>query len=142
VANTTDIAVVTPDFMEEERAHIHQDLPIPPYVTVFKIRGPFLFGAADKLLAMLDDLEALAPVIIVRLRYMTAIDGTGLRAFEDLSERLSRSGRTLIVCGTRDQPASVMRQAGFPEHIGQQNFCTSIASALKRAAEIQTARAA
>ena len=142
VANTTDIAVVTPDFMEEERAHIHQDPAIPPYVTVFKIRGPFLFGAADKLLAMLDDTDALAPVIIVRLRYMTAIDGTGLRAFEDLSERLSRSGRTLIVCGARDQPAAVMRQARFPEHIGEQNFCPSIASALKRAAEIQTARAA
>src|SRR5262245_8102733 len=142
VANTTDIAVVTPDFMEEERAHIHQDPAIPPYVTVFKIRGPFLFGAADKLLAMLDNPDALAPVVIVRLRYMTAIDGTGLRAFEDLSERLGRSGRTLIVCGARDQPAAVMRQAGFPEHIGHENFCASIASALKRAAEIETARAA
>lgn len=142
VANTTDIAVVTPDFMEEERVHIHQDPAIPPYVTVFKIRGPFLFGAADKLLAILDNPDALAPVVIVRLRYMTAIDGTGLRAFEDLSERLSRTGRTLVVCGVRDQPAAVMRQAGFPEHIGQQNFCPSIASALKRAAELQSVRAA
>jgi hypothetical protein len=35
-----------------------------------------------------------------------------------------------------------MRQAGFHEHIGDENFCPNIEAALRRAAEIQRSRAA
>jgi SulP family sulfate permease len=35
----------------------------------------------------------------MRLRNMTAIDATGLRALEDLADELHRAGRTLILCG-------------------------------------------
>jgi SulP family sulfate permease len=142
VATTTDISMVTPDFVEEGRAHILQDKTIPPYVTVFKIRGPFLFGAAEKLVRVVDHSGATTPVVILRLRYMTAIDATGLRAIEDLADRLRASGRTLILCGAREQPAAVMRQAGFHEHVGEENFCPNIEAALRRASVIQRSRAA
>src|SRR5262252_6838396 len=39
VAVTTNIAHVTPGFVEEGRVHILQDKVIPPYVSVFKIHG-------------------------------------------------------------------------------------------------------
>jgi SulP family sulfate permease len=136
VAVTTDIALVTPDFVEGGRIHILQDKPIPPYVTIFKIRGPFLFGSADKLSKIVEHGDALAPIVILRLRHMTAIDGTGLHAFEDLAERLRASGRVLILCGAREQPAAVMRQAQFHEHIGERNLCANIETALARAAEL------
>jgi len=142
VAVTTSITSVTPDFVERGRIHILQDKVIPPYVTVFKIHGPFLFGAADKLSAIADHPEALTPVVILRLRYMTAIDGTGLRAFEDLSDRLRASGRTLILCGAREQPAAVMQQAQFHDHVGDANICPNIEAALRRASEVYSAKAA
>jgi SulP family sulfate permease len=142
VAVTTSIARVTPDFVEKGRVHILQDKVIPSYVSVFKIHGPFLFGAADKLAKIADHLDELQPVVILRLRYMTAIDGTGLRAFEDLADRLRASGRTLVLCGAREQPAAVMRQAQFHEHVGDRNICANIESALRRASEIHGARAA
>jgi len=142
VATTTDISMVTPDFVEEGRIHILQDRKIPSYVTVFKIRGPFLFGGAEKLGRIVEHAGALPPVVILRLRYMTAIDATGLRAIEDLSNRLRASGRTLILCGAREQPAAVMRQAGFHEHIGDENFCLNIEAALRRAAAVHHTRAA
>jgi SulP family sulfate permease len=142
VAVTTDISRVTDDFVERGRVHILQDKVIPSYVSVYKIHGPFLFGAADKLSAITDHLDALQPVVILRLRYMTAIDATGLRAFEDLSDRLRVSGRTLVLCGAREQPAAVMKQAQFHRHVGAENICANIEAALRRAAEIQTVRAA
>jgi len=142
VAVTTSIARVTPDFVEEGRVHILQDKVIPPYVSVFKIHGPFLFGAADKLSKITDHLDGLQDVVILRLRYMTAIDGTGLRAFEDLSDRLRASGRTLVLCGAREQPAAVMKQAQFHDHVGDRNICPDIETALRRATEIHAARAA
>jgi SulP family sulfate permease len=142
VAVTTSIAEVTEAFVENGRVHILQDKVIPPYVNVFKIHGPFLFGAADKLAKITEHIDALQPVVILRLRYMSAIDGTGLRAFEDLADRLRATGRTLVLCGAREQPAAVMKQAQFHQHVGDRNICANIDAALRRAAEIHTARAA
>ena len=73
---------------------------------------------------------------------MTAIDGTGLRAIEDLADALRASGRTLIICGAREQPAAVIKQAQFHDHLGDRNICANIEAALKRAAELNAAHAA
>jgi SulP family sulfate permease len=86
--------------------------------------------------------DALPPVVILRLRYMTAIDGTGLRAIEDLSDELRASGRTLIICGAREQPAAVIEQAQLHHRLGDRNVCANIEAALRRAAELNAAHAA
>jgi SulP family sulfate permease len=136
VSQTTTISRVTPDYVAAGRVHILQDKKIPPYVTVFRIHGPFLFGTTDKISQIVDDIDELEPIVIVRLRNMTAIDATGLRALEDLADQLHRSGRELILCGALPQPAALMQQAEFHEHVGERNLCPSIDAALERAAEI------
>jgi SulP family sulfate permease len=136
VSLTTTISQVTPDYVESGRLHSLQDKDIPDYVTVFRIHGPFLFGAGDKIREILDRIDALAPIVIMRLRNMTAIDATGLRALEDLADELHRTGRTLILCGAPKQPAALMRQAEFHEHVGADNVCPNIEAALQRAAAV------
>jgi SulP family sulfate permease len=134
--------MVTPDYIEAGRVHILQDKEIPPYVRVFRIHGPFLFGATDKIARITDNLAQLPPIVIFRLRNMTAIDATGLRALEDVAEALRAAGRTLIVCGAREQPADLMRAAEFHRHLGDSNICPSIQAALARAREIYGAMTA
>ena len=136
VSQTTTVSKVTPDYVEAGRVHILQDKQIPPYVSVFRIHGPFLFGTTDKISQIVDDIDSLEPIVIVRLRNMTAIDATGLRALEDLADRLHRSERELILCGALPQPAALMHQSEFHEHVGERNICPSIEAALERAAEI------
>src|SRR4029079_1091411 len=109
VSQTTTVSRVTPDYVEAGRVHILQDKQIPPYVTVFRIHGPFLFGTTDKISMIVDEIEAREPIVIIRLRNMTAIDATGLRALEDLADRLHRSGLELILCGASKHPAAMMR---------------------------------
>jgi SulP family sulfate permease len=133
VAGTTTVSLVTPDYVESGRAHILQDKDIPPYVAVFRIHGPFLFGSTDKLTHLSDAVDTLPPIVIVRLRNMTAIDATGLRALEDLAGRLRASGRTLLLCGAREQPARLMEASEFHRHVGAANVCPNIDSALVRA---------
>jgi SulP family sulfate permease len=142
VAGTTTVSMVTPDYIEAGRVHILQDKEIPPYVRVFRIHGPFLFGATDKIARITDNLAQLPPIVIFRLRNMTAIDATGLRALEDVAEALRAAGRTLIVCGAREQPADLMRAAEFHRHLGDSNICPSIQAALARAREIYGAMTA
>ena len=64
---------------------------------------------------------------------MTAIDATGLQALENLADAVHESGRGLILCGAREQPARLMHQAEFEEHVGSGNICPSISEALERA---------
>ena len=44
VSETTSVSAVTPDYIEHGRQHVLQDKVIPPYVTILRIHGPFLFG--------------------------------------------------------------------------------------------------
>jgi SulP family sulfate permease len=133
VAATTTVDQVTAKYVEEGRVHVLQDKHIPDYVTIIRIHGPFLFGTTDKLQGVLDRIETLTEVVVIRLRNMTAIDATGLRALEDLTGRLRASGRTAIFCGAREQPRAVMAQAGFIEMAGAENVCPNVDAALARA---------
>jgi SulP family sulfate permease len=133
VTQTTKVSRVTADRIELDRAHILQDKLIPPYVAVFRIHGPFLFGATDKLEGVARQLPKLPPIVILRLRHMTAIDSTGLQALEDFADQVHASGRALLLCGAPEQPAQLMRQAEFEQHVGQENICENISRALERA---------
>jgi SulP family sulfate permease len=133
VSQTTTVSKVSKESVEDDRAHVLQDRYIPKYVTVIRIHGPFLFGATDKLAEVIDRAEDLTLVVILRLRNMTAIDATGLMALEDVAEKLHAAGRTLILCGARPQPASLMRQAEFEHRVGRENICPNVTAALLRA---------
>jgi sulfate permease, SulP family len=134
VSRTTTVTRVTRDYVEDSRVHILQGKDIPSYATVYRIHGPFLFGATDKFSDILDDLSNLPPIVILRLRNMTAIDATGLGAIRDLADQVHDSGRALLLRGPREQPSQLMRQAEFERHVGSENICPSISEALDRAA--------
>ncbi len=139
VASTTTVSQVTGDYVEDARVHILQDKDIPDYVTIFRIHGPFLFGATDKVAMITERLAELPPVVIIRLRNMTAIDATGLFALEEIARQLHASGRALILCGAREQPAKLMHQAEFEEVVGKDNICANVDEALRRAEEVHAA---
>jgi len=137
IAATTTVSEVTRDQIERDRVHVLQDKEIPDGVSVWRIHGPFLFGAAERLDLMREKLEEMPAIVILRLRNMTAIDATGMAAIEELADALHASGRALILCGMREQPARFLRRAGFAHHIGTRNVCGSVDDALARAREIQ-----
>jgi SulP family sulfate permease len=136
VSQTTTVSTVTGDYIERGRAHILQDKPVPDYVSIIRIQGPFLFGTTENLVEETQDLSKFAPVVVLRLRNMTAIDATGLHAFEQLAERLQKSGRALLLCGALPQPSKMLHRAEFVEHVGEDNILPDINAALERAAVV------
>jgi len=133
IAKTTTVIEEDAEEVESARVHALLGKQVPPYVTVFRIHGPFLFGGLDKLGAITDSVDRLPPIVVLRLRHMTAIDGSGLGALEDLADALHASGRTLILCGARQQPAQLIAQTEFHEHVGHENICVDLDAALHRA---------
>jgi sulfate permease, SulP family len=136
VAATTTVSQVTDDYVEDGRMHILQDKDIPYYATIFRIHGPFLFGATDKLSVVTENLHKLPPVVILRLRNMTALDATGIFALEEVAKTLHASKRTLILCGAREQPAQLIHLGEFAEVVGPENICDNVQEALRRAEEV------
>ena len=139
IAATTTVAEVS----DEESGSEHLILPeraIPDYVALFRVHGPLLFGSADKVREIADRVADLPPVVILRLREMSAIDATGLSALEEAADVLHAHGRALILCGAREQPARLMRQAEFFRHVGRENLCASLSEALARAEAIHAER--
>jgi SulP family sulfate permease len=140
VAATTTVSAVTDEYVEVGRAHILQDKEIPEDVTILRIQGPFLFGATEKLTDRLVEVQAFAPIVILRLRNMTAIDATGLRAIQDFADGVQRTGRTLLLCGALPQPARMMARAEFHRHVGAENILPNVEAALGRAEVLRRER--
>src|SRR4030095_2329908 len=130
VSQTTTVAPVTDEYIEDGRPHVLQDKLLPPYVLVLRIHGPFLFGATEKLSEGTVDVDSLPAVVILRLRNMTAIDATGLHELERLAERLRATGRTLLLCGAREQTGPLFRQADFLQFLGEENMLPHVEAAL------------
>ena len=137
IGETTSVALVTPEYLEEGQAHSLQDKQIPANVTILRIHGPFLFGTTERLVDATKDLAPFRDVVILRLRNMTALDATGIHAIEGFSKRLNSAGKTLLLCGARNQPARLISQSDFLQHVGPENVLPHIQAALARAFEIE-----
>ena len=82
------------------------------------------------------NLDAFAPIVIVRLRNMTAIDATGIHAIEGFAKRLHQSGRAMILCGAMQQPSKLLQGQRFLDCVGRENIMPNVQAALDRANQL------
>ena len=136
VADTTTVSPVTEEYIRDGLPHVLQGRIVPPYVSLLRIHGPFLWGTTEKLVEATVNIEAFEPVVILRLRNMTAIDATGIHAIEIFSKRLHESGRTLLLCGAMEQPSKLLSGTRFLDRLGRENIMPNIQAALDRAREV------
>ncbi len=133
VSETTEVSRVTAEDVLERPEQMAQGKEIPPGVVVYRIFGPFLFGAAEKMEDALAAAGEWPAVLILRLHLVTAMDATGLNALESIVERAKDHGGTVLLSGIHRQPLEMLRKAGFIEVIGRRNFCATFDDALARA---------
>jgi SulP family sulfate permease len=136
IADTTTVSPVTDEYIRDGLPHVLQGRIVPPYVTLLRIHGPFLFGTTEKLVEATVNLDTFAPVVILRLRNMTAVDGTGIHAIETFAKRLHESGRAMLLCGAMQQPSKLLQGARFLDRVGRENIVPNIQAALDRAREV------
>jgi SulP family sulfate permease len=136
VSTTTTVASITDDDLGDGEPRVLTDKYIPSFVSVIRIRGPFLFGATEKLERATADLSRFGEIVVLKMTYMSAIDGTGIHALESLTKRLAASGRSLVICGAQPQPAEMIRRSRVTQLVGRQNLQPHLDAALERAAII------
>jgi SulP family sulfate permease len=136
IAETTTVSPVTDEYIRDGLPHVLQGRILPPYVTLLRIHGPFLFGTTEKLVEATVNLEAFSDVVILRLRNMTAVDATGIHAIEMFAMRLHESGRIMLLCGAMQQPSKLLNGPRFLDRVGRENIMPNIQAALDRAKQI------
>lgn len=133
VSETTEVSRVTPEDMLERPEHVAQGKRIPEGVIVYRIFGPFLFGAAEKMEDALARIDEWPKILILRLHLVTAMDATGMNALESVVERMRSREGTVLLSGIHQQPLQMLRKAGFIDIIGRENLCATFDDALARA---------
>jgi SulP family sulfate permease len=139
VADTTTVSPVNEEYIRDGLPHVLQGRIVPPYVSLLRIHGPFHWGTTEKLVEATVNIDAFEPVVILRLRNMSAIDATGIHAIETFSKRLHQSGRTLLLCGAMEQPSKLLSGTRFLDRLGRENIMPNVQAALDRAKEVYEA---
>ena len=142
VSETTEVSRVTDEDVLESHEQLATGKPVPEGVLVYRIFGPFLFGAAEKMEAALESIGELPQVLILRLHLVSAMDATALNTLESVVERMTHHGGTVILSGLHRQPLDMLRRAQFIDTIGRKNLCAHFDHALERARVVLEERAA
>lgn len=133
VSETTEVSLVTSNDELESFEQLAQGKVIPEGVLVYRIFGPFLFGAAEKMEDALARVDKTPKVLILRLHLVSAMDATGLNALESVTERMRHRGVTVVLSGIHRQPLALMRKANYIDLLGFDNLCANFDDALVRA---------
>lgn len=136
VSETTEVSQVFESDVLESPEQLVAGKVIPEGVLVYRIFGPFLFGAAEKMEDAIERVEELPKVLILRLHLVSAMDATALNALESVIERFQKHGGSVILSGLHRQPLDMLRKAGFVEVIGRKNLVAHFDDALVRAREL------
>jgi SulP family sulfate permease len=115
---------------------LHEELaargagPLPPDVVVYKVEGPFFFGAVENFERALASTHTDPRVLILRLRWVPFMDITGVQALEEAVADLQRRGVRVMITGANPRVAAKLEKAGVIGLIGRENFCANIVEAL------------
>lgn len=132
VSETTQITKVTPESEPEGAHHSLIGKDVPSGVMVYRIYGPFFFGAAEKMEEAFESIYDLPRVLILKMHTVPAMDATALNALESLYEKLRNRGCYLILSAPHTQPFFMMTQAGFIDRLGYENVTADLDDALAR----------
>ncbi len=136
IAETTEVSAVTTHDELETPEQLAHGKDIPEGVLVYRIFGPFFFGAAEKMEDALQRVAQLPRVLVLRMHLVPAMDTTALNALESVVERIQAAGGVVVLSGTHRQPLQMLGKVGFISKIGQRNICPHFDDALRRAREV------
>ena len=123
------------DTPDPEHPEKHSYKPIPKNTLVYEIEGPVFFATVDDLIGRMDLTEEVEAVVL-RMRSVSTMDITAVRAMENLLTMCKNKNITLIFSHVMEYPYKVMEKSQFVEKAGRENFCVNIDAALARASEI------
>jgi len=91
---------------------------LPRDVVVYRIDGPFFFGAAEKLASALRRSQNRVRTVVLRMERVPLIDSTGLRALDEMVADFTAGGTQVVFSALRDNVRGKLERAGILERAG------------------------
>lgn len=138
MASVTNITVVTDQLDEDGTPRVNESETldarrIPKGVEVFEITGPLFFGAAAAFKDALASIADRPRVLIIRMRYVSALDSTGMHALADLVHRSRSEGTQVFLAEVHMQPLVALTGSAALDEIGRAHLFDSLEQALEAA---------
>jgi SulP family sulfate permease len=110
----------------DERAEASAETPLPSNVLVYRIDGPFFFGAAEKLESTVERAQLHVETVVIRLGRVPFMDATGTHTLSEIIERFQRRGIRVLLCGVHPRLMRALERAEILTLIGGDNVCADM----------------
>jgi SulP family sulfate permease len=104
---------------------------VPEKVLVYRIDGPFFFGAAEKLEATVERAQLHVETVVIRLGRVPFMDATGTWTLSEIIERFHRRGIRVLLVEVNDRLERALARAGVIALAGEGSVFPDLASALR-----------
>lgn len=124
--------------LEEQKHNTlqHECINIPKGVEVYEIEGPFFFGIANQFEEAVTAVGRTSRVRIVRMRFVSFMDSTGLHNLTNLVRICKMNRVHLVLSGVNKTVLHTLLVSGLLQELGQENVLPNIHLALQRAQEV------
>ncbi len=112
-----------------------EEVVLPKDVLVYRIEGPFFFGAAEKLERTLERVQLDVRTVVIRLGRVPFMDATGLGALAEIVQRFQRRHVRVLLCGLHDELRAAVNSAGITALVGERNVCANMREVAERVTE-------
>lgn len=138
MSQISNINVVTNVLNDDELSDTLSDNknPVTKGIEIFEIEGPFFFGAASKFTDALKIIERNPKVLIIRMRNVPFIDGTGLNTFNKIQKEMANDKVKLILTEVNPAVLIELKKSKFEQKIGAENIIPKFENAIIKAKEI------
>ncbi len=107
-------------------------IPFPPGVGAFEIEGPLFFGAAYKFQDVIQMMDRLPRVLIIRMRKVPVIDATGIRVMKSIVKETAHRGTKIILSEPDPRVLKDLTDARLVFAVGKANITDSLEEAVER----------
>lgn len=106
--------------MSEVKQVIALDQKIPESgIEVYKMRGPFFFGVADRLKNLFHDMDPVPKVFVLRMKHVPVLDATALQTLREIHDRCSRLQTKLVLMEVQPEPAQLLKEYDLGQLINE-----------------------
>ncbi len=106
---------------------------IPKGISVYEINGPLFFASAREYAEVIKEIGLKSKILIIRMRYVTFIDITGVKNLKDTLKILKKSGVKIVLSCVRPSILNEFEKNHLTDLVNTSNIFDSFDNALEHA---------
>lgn len=130
MALSVDVQRVEGDDLAMELRHHGVDA-LPDDVLVYSVEGPFFYGAVETFARALGETNTEPRLLILRLKRVPFIDGTGLSTLEEVCDKLAERGVRVVLCDASPEVRLELVHSGIAGKLGPHGVYRKLIHAIR-----------